>query len=134
MHAKSLSHVRLFAALWTVACQVPLPTGFPRQGYWSGLPCPPPRQWIFPTQGSNPHRLCLLHWQLSSLPLAPPERPSCKGEVCESGHADLLQSCPTLCDPLDCNPRGSSVHRILQARIPEWVAISLSRGPSPPED
>ena len=37
--------------------------------------------------------------------------------VCE-----FLQSCPTLDDPMDCNPPGSSVHRILQARILEWVA------------
>ena len=36
------SHVWLCATLWTVACQVPLSMGFPRQGYWSGLPCPPP--------------------------------------------------------------------------------------------
>ena len=33
------------------------------------------------------------------------------------------QSYPTLCDPTDCSPPGSSVHRILQARILEWVAI-----------
>ena len=32
-------------------------------------------------------------------------------------HAKLLQSCPTLCDPMDCSPPGSSVHGILQARI-----------------
>ena len=36
------------------------------------------------------------------------------------------QSCPTLCDPVDCSPPGSSVHGILQARILEWVAISFS--------
>ena len=36
------SCVRLFATLWTVACQVPLSIGFSRQEYWSGLPCPPP--------------------------------------------------------------------------------------------
>ena len=36
------------------------------------------------------------------------------------------QSCPTLCDPTDCSPPGSSVHEILQARILEWVAISCS--------
>ena len=40
--------------------------------------------------------------------------------------AKLLQSCPTLCDPIDGNPPGSSVHRILQARILEWAAISFS--------
>ena len=41
-------------------------------------------------------------------------------------HAKLLQSCPTLCDPTDNSPPVSSVHRIFQARILEWVAISLS--------
>ena len=41
-----------------------------------------------------------------------------------------LQSCPTLCDPMDCSPSGSSVHEILQVRILEWVAISSSRGSS----
>ena len=37
--------------------------------------------------------------------------------------AKWLQLCPHLCDPMDCNPPGSSVHGILQARILEWVAI-----------
>ncbi|KAI4548127.1 hypothetical protein MG293_000457 [Ovis ammon polii] len=37
---KSLSRVRLFATQWTVACQAPLPMGFSRQEYWSGLPFP----------------------------------------------------------------------------------------------
>ena len=41
---------------------------FSRQEYWSGLPCPPPG--IFPTQGSNLRLLCLLHWQVNSLPLS----------------------------------------------------------------
>ena len=40
------------------------------------------------------------------------------------------QSCPTLCNPVDCSPPGSSVHGILQARMLEWVAISSSRGSS----
>ena len=43
---------------WTAAHQAPLSMGFSRQGYWSGLPCPPPG--IFPTQGLNPSLLCLL--------------------------------------------------------------------------
>ena len=38
-----------------------------------------------------------------------------------------LQSCLTLWDPMDCNPAGSSIHGIFQARILEWVAISSSR-------
>ena len=41
-------------------------------------------------------------------------------------HAKSLQLCPTLCDPMDSSPPGSSVHRILQARKLEWVAISFS--------
>ena len=36
--------------------------------------------------------------------------------------AKSLQLCPTLCDPMDCSPPGSSVHGILQARVLEWVA------------
>ena len=46
----------------------------------------------------------------------------------------VVQSCPTLCDPMDCSSPGSSVHGIFQARILEWVAISYSRGSSPPRD
>ena len=42
-------------------------------------------------------------------------------------HAKLLQSCSTLCGPMDCSPPGSSVHGIFQARILEWVAIFFSR-------
>ena len=41
--------------------------------------------------------------------------------------AKSLQSCPTLCDPLDCSLPGFSVHGILQARTLEWVAISFSK-------
>ena len=44
------------------------------------------------------------------------------------------QSCLTLCDPMDCSLPGSSIHRIFQARILEWVAISFSRGSSRPSD
>ena len=44
------------------------------------------------------------------------------------------QSCLTLCNPVDCRPPGSSVHRVLQARILEWVAIYFPRGSSRPRD
>ena len=47
-------------------------------------------------------------------------------------HAKSFQSCLTLCNPTDCSPPGSSGHGILQGRILEWVAISSSRGSSPP--
>ena len=46
----------------------------------------------------------------------------------------VTQSCPTLCDPMDCRPPGSSVHGNLQARILKWVAISYSRRSSWPRD
>ena len=68
------SRVRLFAAGWTVALQAPLSIGFSRWGYWSGLPCPPPGDLL--TQGSNPHLLGFLHWQVGFLPLAPPGKSS----------------------------------------------------------
>ena len=57
----------LFTTLWTVARQALLSMGFFRQEYWSGLQSPP--QGIFLTQGWNLRLLCLLHWQLGSLPL-----------------------------------------------------------------
>ena len=44
------------------------------------------------------------------------------------------QSWPIVCDPLDCSPTGSSVPGILLARIPEWVTMLSSRGPSWPRD
>ena len=42
--------------------------------------------------------------------------------------SEVAQSCPTLCDPVDCSPPGSSIHGILQARILEWVAIGEGNG------
>ena len=47
-------------------------------------------------------------------------------------HAKSLQSCPTLCDPVDYSPPDFSVHGILQARILEWVAMPSSRRSSNP--
>ena len=46
----------------------------------------------------------------------------------------LSQSCPTLWDPRDCSPPGSSVHGISKARMLEWVSISFSRGSSQPRN
>ena len=56
----------------TVAHQAPLSMGFSRQEYWSGFPCPPPGD--HPDPDIEPGPLCLLHWQVGSLPLVPPER------------------------------------------------------------
>ena len=52
----------------------------------------------------------------------------------EREKSEVTQSCPTLCDPVDCSLPGSLVHGILQARILQWVAISFSRGSSWPRD
>ena len=51
-------------------------------------------------------------------------------------HVNVLvaQSCPTLCNPMDGSPPGSSVHGILQARILKWIAIPFSRRSSQPRD
>src|SRR5574337_383653 len=40
--------------------------------------------------------------------------------------SEVIQSCPTLCDPMDCSPPGSSIHGIFQARVLEWGAIAFS--------
>ena len=67
------SHFQFFATLWTTAHQALLSMGFSRQGYWSGLPCPPPGDLPDPTLGHwGSH---LLHWQAGSLPLALPGKP-----------------------------------------------------------
>ena len=59
------------------------------------------------------------------------EKPSCGNVSVElsgaaAAAAKSLQSCPTLCDPIDDSPPGSPVPRFLQARTLEWVAISFS--------
>ena len=68
---------------------------------------------------------------------------SCLRRVCKDLSSCCLQRhpcskslwlCPTLSDPMDCSPPGSSAHGILQSRILEWVVISFSRGSSPPRD
>ena len=69
-------------------------------------------QGIFPTQGSN-SSLASPSLRGGSLPAEPPD-------------AKSLQSCPTLCDPIDGSPPGSPVPGILQARTLEWAANSFS--------
>ena len=159
-----LSYVQLFVTPWTVALQAPLSRGFPREEHWSGLPFP--SQVIFPTQGLN---LCLLHWQVDSLPLSHLGSPVRVDKASDSTrymenvlcqklslspihHAFSLSnprvfafavhsnlslkkkklSRVQLCDPMDYNLPGSSVHRIFWARILEWVAISFSGRSSQP--
>ena len=54
--------------------------------------------------------------------------------VLKEGESEVAQSCLTLCDSMDCSPPGFSTHGVFQARIMEGVAISFSRGSSPPRD
>ena len=105
---------------WTVAHQAPLSMGFSRQEYWSGLPFPSPGD--FPNPGTEPRSLAL---QADSLPSEPPGKTN-KCVAAAAAAAKSLQSCPTLCDPIDGSPPGSPVPGILQARTLEWVAISFS--------
>ena len=69
---------------------------------------------------------CLLHFHF----LSPPSTLTKAMKV----KVFITELCPTLCDPMDYSPPGSSVHGIPQARILEWIAISFSRGSSWPRD
>ena len=44
----------------------------------------------------------------------------------QESESEVAQSCPTLSNPMDCSPSGSSIHGIFQARVLEWVAIAFS--------
>ena len=114
---KLLSCVQLFATPWTVAYQAPLSMGFSRQEYWSGLPFPPPGD--LPNPGIKPRSPEL---QADALPSEPSGEPLAD----YAAAAKSLQSCPTLCDPIDGSPPSSPVPGILKARSLEWVAISFS--------
>ena len=66
-----------------------------------------------------------------------PGLPHCRQvlyQTSRKGSPLVAQLCPTLCDPVDGSPPGSSVHGILQARIPEWVASPFSRRTPQPRD
>ena len=82
---------------------------FSRQEYWSGLPLPSPNYGIF-IHIINIHAIQQSQKDMSAAAAA----------------AKSLQSCPTLCDPIDSSLPGSPVLGILQARTLEWVAISFS--------
>ena len=68
---------------------------------------------------------CPLHWEHGILAIVPPRKSQKLHDVAAAA-AKSLQSCPTLCNPIDSSPPGSPVGGILQARILEWVAISFS--------
>ena len=54
--------------------------------------------------------------------------------IIDTKESEVAQSCPTLCDPMDCSLPGSSVHGIFKVRVLEWGAVSFSRGSSQPRD
>ena len=116
---KSLSHVRLLATPLTAAYQAFPFMGFSRQEYWSGVPLPSlnisnsRRNYSYSITLNKPDtkRTNIVWFHLYEIAAAA---------------AKLLQSCPTLWDPIDGSPPGTPVPGILQARTLEWVAISFS--------
>ena len=98
---------------------------FSRQEYWSGLQGPSPG--VLLTQGSNQCLFHFPHWQASCLLLAPSGKPMVNlGSVFKSRDIGLptnvhmcvlvIKSCPTLCDPMDYSPPGSSVYGIFPGK------------------
>ena len=85
-------------------CLFILSMGFSRQEYWSDLPLISPVDHVLS--------------ELSTM--------TCPSWVALHAAVKSLQSCPTLCNPIDSSPPGSSVLGILQARTLEWVAMSFS--------
>ena len=132
MKVKSLSCVRLLATQWTVAYQAPTSMGFSRQEYWSGLPLPSP---------TNSPNIKILHQSDSFVTT---EKPTLTHHyhpkfivyirVLRAVLSLVTWSCLTLWDLKDCSPPGSSVQGIFQTRILKQVAVSYSKGSSPPSD
>ena len=117
-------------------CQAPLPGPLPGGLCMSTL--------LFPSSGIS--ALCVEEtgagsaWLMGG-PLQTPQPPTLRTNTKKTCAQHLLwsrcmlkmsvaQSCPTLCDPVDCSPPGSSALGLLQARIPEWVACPSPGGSS----
>ena len=118
--AQLLSHVWLFAIPWTVWS----PPGSSAHGIlqakileWVAIFL---LQGIFQSQGSNSSLLSLLHWQADSLPLVPPGKPQLSLSV---QFSSVAQSCPTLCDPINCSTPGLPVHH----QLPEFTQTHVHR-------
>ena len=86
----------------------------------TGVGCHTLLQGLFLTQGLSPCLLHLLDWQAGSI--AEALKISLNNTAAATA-AKSLQSCPTLCDPIDGSPPSSPIPGILQARTLEWVAI-----------
>ena len=90
---------------------------------------------LFPSPGDPPDPRIKLRSPALQVDSFPPEslgKPYFRHKV--KSESEVAQSCPILCDPMDCSLPGFSVHGIFQARIMEWVAISFSRRSSCPRD
>ena len=145
------SRVRFCATPYMAAHQASPSLGFSRQEYWSGLPFPSPvhesekwkwrrsvvsnpqrphglqpsrllRPWDFPGKSTGVGCHCLLWKMCLVLQIGKHQLKATAAAAAKS-----LQSCLTLCDPIDGSPPGSPIPGILQARILEWVAISFSK-------
>ena len=110
---KSLSLVRLFVTLWTVAHQAPLSMGFSSQEYWSGLPFPSPGD--LPNPGTEPESPALQADALSSDPDSIPGLGRSPGD----GNGNPLQySC--LQNPMDGEAWWATVHGVAKS----WTRLS----------
>ena len=127
-----LSHDQLLPTPWTVAYKVPLCMGFSRQEYWSRLPCLPLGD--LPDPGMEPESS--VSPALAGMFVTTSAAWETKNAGCLPKrwliHVQSLNRVWLFVTPMDCSPPGSSVHRFFQARIPEWVAMLYSRGPSRP--
>ena len=145
------SHLWLFVTQWIAAHHDPLSMEFSRQEYWSGLSFPFPGN--LSDSGIKPGspapsaaaaapakslKLCptlqLHRRQRTRLP-CPWDAPGKNtGVGCHfllqcmkvKSESEVVQSCLTISDPMDCSLPGSSIHGIFQARVLEWVAIAFS--------
>ena len=119
-------HVQLFATLWTVALQVPLPMGFSRQEYQSGLPCPPPEDLSDP--GTKTASLMSPALAGSSLLLAPPRITMFISIFYAVQFSSVTRSCLTLCDPMGCSKPDFPVYHqfaeLSQTQV-HWVGDAI---------
>ena len=137
MKGKSLSRVQLLATPWTAAHQAPPSMGFSRRGYWSGVPLPSPFCCAAAAAKSLQSCPILCNLRNGSPPGSPcpwdsPGKNTGVGchfflqRMKVKSESEVAQSGPTVSDPMDCSPPGSSIHGIFQARVLEWGAITFS--------
>ena len=136
---QSCGNCGVFQICWHIECSTFTSLFFRIWNSLTGIPSPPPA--LFVVMLSKAHltshsKMSGSRWVITPLWLSCSWRSFLYSSSVYSRHlflissasvaAKSLQSCPTLCDPIDSSPLGSSVPGILQARILEWVAISFS--------